>query len=282
MTVSVFMITYNQEKYIDQAVQSVLSQKTSFDFEIVIGEDLSTDRTREIVLGYEARYPGKIRVIRSEKNVGAQSNAIRTYQACKQKYVALLEGDDYWTDPYKLQVQVDFLEAHPEYVGCFHNAEERYEEDPTKSSFLYCNYPSARPISFSDLRLGNVMPTCSIMYRNNLFSGFPEWFYKLKMADWPMHLLNTRYGDFWYIPKVMAVHRLHSKGIWMLQDQEKNNKYVIDAYDAMIEGFKGNDEHVGHLINGRMNFVESIQQPNRKPSLKARSKQLMIRLIQKL
>lgn len=283
MTVSVFMITYNQEKYIDQAIQSVLSQKTSFDFEIVIGEDLSTDRTREIVLGYEARYPGKIRVIRSDNNVGAQANAIRTFLACKQKYVALLEGDDYWTDPYKLQTQVNLLEAHPEYVGCFHNTEERYEDDPDMPSFLYCKYPSARPVSFADLSHGNLMPTCSVMYRNNLFGKFPEWFSKLKMADWPLHLLNAQFGDFWYIPKIMGVHRLHSKGIWMLQDSSVNNSYILDAYNLMSDSFTNNKVLLEHLMKARESFIASMEGKTEDArGFKTKAKQLAIRIIQKL
>jgi glycosyltransferase involved in cell wall biosynthesis len=112
--VSVKMITYNHAPYIAQAIECVLAQKTDFPFELVIGEDCSTDGTREIVFDYAKRYPDIIHVITSEKNVGAKKNSHRTDQACKGKYIAYCEGDDYWQRDDKLQIQADYLEAHPE------------------------------------------------------------------------------------------------------------------------------------------------------------------------
>ena len=110
------MITYNHEKFISQAIESVLMQKTDFDFELVIGEDFSIDRTKEICIFYKTKSPEKINLILNEKNLGMISNFINTIHQCKGEYIALLEGDDYWTDPYKLQKQVDFLENNKEYL----------------------------------------------------------------------------------------------------------------------------------------------------------------------
>ena len=112
--VSVKMITYNHAPYIAQAIEGVLQQKTNFPFELVIGEDCSTDGTREIVFEYQEKYPDIIRVITSDKNVGMKKNGYRTTKACRGKYVAFCEGDDYWHHPDKLQKQVDYLESHPE------------------------------------------------------------------------------------------------------------------------------------------------------------------------
>lgn len=108
------MITYNHAPYIAQAIEGVLRQETSFPFELVIGEDCSTDGTREIVFDYQKKYPGIIRVITSDKNVGACKNGFRAQKACRGKYIAYCEGDDYWHHPQKLQKQVDYLESHPE------------------------------------------------------------------------------------------------------------------------------------------------------------------------
>ena len=121
MLLSVYIITYNHERYIAQAIDSVLMQKTNFEFEIVIGEDSSTDNTRDIIQSYISRYPDKIRLITSNKNVGAGRNAVRTLKACKGKYIASLEGDDYWITKDKLQKQVDILEQHSNYSMCFSN-----------------------------------------------------------------------------------------------------------------------------------------------------------------
>lgn len=113
--VSIFMMTFNHEEFISEAIEGVLMQKTNFDYEIVIGEDCSTDNTREIILSYQKKYPGKFKLLLHEKNIGAVANQMAIFQACVGKYIALCEGDDYWTDPLKLQKQVDFLEGNPEY-----------------------------------------------------------------------------------------------------------------------------------------------------------------------
>ena len=112
--VSVKMITYNHEPYITQAIEGVLAQKTNFPFELVIGEDCSTDGTRGIVYDYQRKYPQIIQVVTSEKNVGSKKNSLRTQSACRGKYVGFCEGDDYWHREDKLQVQVDYIESHPD------------------------------------------------------------------------------------------------------------------------------------------------------------------------
>jgi glycosyltransferase involved in cell wall biosynthesis len=125
LLVSVMMITYNHAPYIAKGIEGVLQQKTNFPFELVIGEDCSTDGTREIVFEYQKKYPDIIRVITSDKNVGMIKNGSRTQKACRGKYVAICEGDDYWHHPCKLQKQVDYMENHPE-CGLVHSDYDRY------------------------------------------------------------------------------------------------------------------------------------------------------------
>src|SRR5215831_15832736 len=127
MILSVCVITYNHEEYIAEALEGVLKQVTDFPFEVVIGEDKSADRTREICESYAAKYP-QIRILPPEENMGMMKNFWRTWKACQGKYIAYLEGDDYWTDPLKLQKQVDFLEANPGYSTCFHNITMRFHK----------------------------------------------------------------------------------------------------------------------------------------------------------
>ena len=122
MKLSVLMLAYNQEAFIREALESVLAQQTTFDFEIVIGEDCSTDTTRSIIQSYQAAHPGKIRGLYRAENVGMIENFIQGYRACQGEYIAMLEGDDYWVDPCKLQKQVDFLESHPDFSICFHDS----------------------------------------------------------------------------------------------------------------------------------------------------------------
>lgn len=118
--VSVIMLVYNQENTFARALESVLSQKCAFSYEILIGDDCSTDKTREIIKGYLEKHPN-IRYFEREENLGVTRNAYELLKAAEGKYIASCEGDDFWTDENKLQKQVDFLEAHPEYVGCSHD-----------------------------------------------------------------------------------------------------------------------------------------------------------------
>jgi glycosyltransferase involved in cell wall biosynthesis len=280
--VSVAVITYNQRLYIEECLRSILSQKCNFQFEIILNDDNSSDGTSEICGEMAKEYAGIISYQRNPQNMGMMGNWIDSLKKCKGKYIALCEGDDFWTDPNKLQRQVDFLEAHPNYSGCFHNTEERYEDDDNAASYLYCNYPTARNVSFSDLSYGNQMPTCSVVYRKGLFNEFPDWYSTLRMCDWPLHLLNARHGDFWYMPKAMAVHRLHKASIWMLQDPDKNNRYILEAYDRMINGFSGDGEYSDCLSRGRATFENSLSERKSTPGVKSKAKRLIIRLIEKI
>jgi glycosyltransferase involved in cell wall biosynthesis len=129
MKLSVAMITYNHERFIAQAIESVLAQKVDFDYEIVIGEDCSTDGTRAVIMDFQRRCPDRIVVLLRERNIGAMRNLAGTIAACRGKYLAVLEGDDYWTCANKLQKQVDFLDKHPDWAVCCTRAEVRNECD---------------------------------------------------------------------------------------------------------------------------------------------------------
>lgn len=240
MKVSVLTITYNHEKYVAQAIESVLMQEVNFDYELVIGEDCSTDKTREIVVEYQKKYPNRIRLLLNEKNMGMNRNFVQTYHACKGQYIALLEGDDYWTSPQKLQKQVDFLDKHPDFVICFHNVQIIYEDDAKESS-LY-NIDQQEVSSIENLFSCNFINTASCLFRNKLFSKFPEWIYKLSFADWPLHILNAEYGKIMYINEAMGVYRIHKGGIWScLAAYNPKKRIIIDT--MVIEFLKIIDRH---------------------------------------
>ena len=178
---SVSIVTYDQEAFIGQALDSVLMQRTDFDFEIVIGEDCSTDRTREIVEQYARLYPDRIRALLHPYNLGpshirGKNNFVATFEACRGKYVALLEGDDYWTDLCKLQKQVDFLDNHPDFSTCFHWADWLDEESCRIKPGWRLGPPLIKPYYTLDdlLEHGNFIQTASVMFRNNLFGHLPD------------------------------------------------------------------------------------------------------------
>lgn len=210
-TVSVCMITYNHERFIAQAIESVLMQKTDFVFELLVGEDCSTDRTREIVLEYQAKYPAIVRPLLWERNVGMLANFERTFQACRGEYIALVEGDDFWTSPFKLQRQVEFMREHPNCSLCFHKIVEFWDDGRREAKVL----PSDMRPSFdlADLLGETFIPTCSVMVRRGVVSEFPEWMCGLRMVIDPFCVLHAEFGRVAQIPETMAAYRKHSGGI---------------------------------------------------------------------
>ena len=125
--VSVCMTTYNHEAYLAQAIESVLAQQTSFGVELVLGDDCSTDSTAAICREYAEKYPGRVRFVTGQRNVGWRANYLRTFEACRGKYVAYCDGDDWWSDPRKLQMQADLLESDPSCGMCYTRASNYYQ-----------------------------------------------------------------------------------------------------------------------------------------------------------
>lgn len=228
------MITYNHEKFIAQAIESVLMQKTSFPFELVIGEDCSTDKTREICQNFKNNYPDRIELILNDSNIGMMPNFVQTLKACKGKYVALLEGDDYWTYPNKLQEQVEFLETNPEYVMCFHNSKLFYEDDSFRTG-LFIKKKIKNTFTIKDILRGNFIPTQSVVFRNSLIKEFPQWFYHAMPGDWFLHIFNAHYGLIKYFNEVWATYRIHKGGVYSGPSKICNFEKTIIALEKYCE-----------------------------------------------
>lgn len=231
---SVCMITYNHEQFIAQAIESVLMQKTNFEFEIIICEDCSTDKTREICVSLKDKYPDKITLVLNKVNIGMLPNFIQALTARSGKYIALLEGDDFWTDPNKLQKQFDFLEANPEYSICFHNAFKLYEESNTKKIFI--NKTKIKDTySIDDILKQNFIPTLSCVYRNHLIKDFPKWFYDAMPGDWFLHILNAQFGKLKYINEIMGTYRIHAGGNYSGPPQIRNFEKTIKSLESLYQ-----------------------------------------------
>jgi glycosyltransferase involved in cell wall biosynthesis len=209
-------------------------QKTSFNIELVIGEDHSSDKTGEICKSFRNKYPEKIRLTLNDKNIGMMPNLIHTLKACTGKYIALLEGDDFWTDPYKLQKQVDFLEANPGYVICFHNSNLLYEDDPSRKS-LFIKNKIKDTFSLKDILKGNFIPTQSCIFRNNLIKEYPEWYYQALPGDWFLHIFNAHSGSIKYMDEVMSTYRIHKGGIYSGEPQISNFEKTIASLNAYLD-----------------------------------------------
>jgi glycosyltransferase involved in cell wall biosynthesis len=223
------MITYNHEHCVREAIESVIIQKTDFKIELVIGEDCSTDMTRAICEKYAKKIPQLIRLLPSGKNLGMMRNFIRTLKACTGKYIAICEGDDYWTDPYKLQKQVDFLEANPEYVICFHRVKileknQFVEDDITEQRY---NNITEFPVNLNNLlTLGNFIHTPSVVFKN-IIKEYP-WEYLLSpVGDYFLYIILAQNGHIKRLEDVMAVYR-KGTGSWSsLKNSEMTKKILI-------------------------------------------------------
>ena len=248
--VSVLVITYNHEKFVRQAMDSVLMQRTGFDVEIVAADDYSQDSTPEILKGYRTGNP-EVRILPTEAHLGISKNYKRGFDACRGDYVAVLEGDDYWITPRKLEVLSDFMQRHPECALCFHRTIRLDEEFGLTS--LHPEFGAgAETLFFTARRLasGNViggLSTC--MYRRDVISRLDPGLWKMKIREWPFNIVVAREGLIGYVPEVMSVYRAHPGGIWsrktpaerrdiLLEVIEPYNEYLKFEFDAEFQTLK--------------------------------------------
>ena len=247
--VSVLMIAYNVERYIAQAVDSVLSQQLDFEYELVVGEDCSTDRTRDILVEYQERHPGRIRVLAREHNLGMNKNFVSTLEACRGAYIALLDSDDYWLSPVKLQRQVTMLRDDPRLAMAFHNTLVVYDDDQTEAHPFHVPRPRkvhertipARESTLDDLITGNFLQTGSVVFRSGACRELRQWIAHFPTFDWPLHLLNARHGSIGYINEVLGVYRVRRDGVWSMNmsryDRIEDVAKFLEAYEFLKTRF---------------------------------------------
>ena len=222
--VSILTISYNQEKYIRQTLDSFIMQKTNFKYEIVIADDCSTDKTPEIISEYVEKYPDIFRATLRKKNLGSWQNFLGVLSEARGKYIALCEGDDYWTDPEKLQKQADFLDKNLSYALCFHPVKVVFDNNEEKESV----YPDAndRPkFTVKELLQHNFIQTNSVMYRRQKYEDMPA---DIMPGDIYLHLYHAQFGKIGFIDRVMSVYRRHPGGIWW--DSYKSESQLWKKY----------------------------------------------------
>lgn len=249
--VSVTVFTYNHSKFIVEALESVLAQRTSFDFDVLVLDDCSTDGTTEIVLDYARRYPRRIRAAIPDRNRNDSSWFAELTAAARTDYVALLDADDCWTDPRKLQLQVDFLDSHPECALCFHNVEVWSE---ARGASLGTFNPPDQPqfSTLDDLLAASFIHTCSAMVRRETIVPLPDWYKRLQIGDWPLFLLAMRHGTAGYIGQVMGRYRQHPEGVWSGLPYIQKLEYLVSLYDLFLGQLgEAHDERIRLLLTSR-------------------------------
>jgi glycosyltransferase involved in cell wall biosynthesis len=190
-------------------------QQTNFAYELVVSDDCSTDRTREIVLEFQRKFPDRIRVVFPSKNLGFGGNGIfvKLLEELRGSYVAVLDGDDYWTSSTKLQAQADFLDEYPECAMCFHNVSILYQ-DSSEEPELFNPPTQSRISTLAEILERQFIAYCSVMYRGGAIAEFPAWFYETTATDWVLHILNAQHGSIGYLDDIMGVYRVHRGGVF--------------------------------------------------------------------
>ena len=238
VVVSISCITFNHENYLRECFEGFLMQKCDFKFEVLVHDDASTDNTAKIILEYQAKYPDIFKPLIQRQNQYSQGirgiNAKFNFSRSQGKYIALCEGDDYWTDPFKLQKQVTFLEQNLNYSMCFHNAVLLDENNSSSGLF--------RPLESREYTaveiLGNwTIPTASVLFRKDKMDftrcSNPNYIY----GDIVMFLTMAEYGKIWCFSEPMSVYRVHPNGMASVKMTTKKLKEIIIHYKEIQNDF---------------------------------------------
>lgn len=216
------MITYGHEKFIAEAINGVLIQECDFEVELIIANDCSPDQTHEVIQKIIDNHPKSfwIKYIKHDENIGMMPNFVFAIQQCKGEYIALCEGDDYWTDPLKLQKQVDFLKANPDYVLSFHKIDVLKPNGEIVDDFITI-VPENHETIETLARLGNYIHTPSVLFRN-VIKEFPFEFEQSPIGDYFLYMMLAEHGKLKYLKDKMAVYR-EGVGIWSTKSEYLRN-----------------------------------------------------------
>lgn len=243
--VSISCITYNHEKYIEQTIQSFLMQKTNFKYEILIHDDASTDSTPGIIKKYHKKYPNIIKPLLQKENQWSKGVSIINYtfnhKRAKGKYIALCEGDDYWTDPYKLQKQIEYMESNANCSLCTHAVDIIDEQSEEIMNIIRPKNSDSRIDSKEFIAGGGMfIGTNSIVYRKKLMDNPPDWYFDAPVGDYPLQIFLAINGEAYYMDESMATYRASVPGSWsnrvyFSNDRIKHFSRVSKMLDSINE-----------------------------------------------
>lgn len=246
--VSVRLMTYNHAKFIREAMNGIMKQKANFKIEVVVGDDFSQDDTLAIVKEFQSTDKIHINVLerhvgddywQRRQKLGRLYNFTNILDNCKGKYIALLDGDDFWVDPLKLQKQFDFLEDNSDYVGCYHDVKVVDETGRLVMKSKNSTF-TTHDFSADDLMKGRVMSVLSLCFRN-VIKEYPPEMYQVMLADKFLCALLGQHGKGRYLKNIEpAAYRLHSEGVWSLKSQQQKKMGLITSYFWMWKYYERN------------------------------------------
>ncbi len=250
MGLSILLITYNQEKYIQQCVESILMQEAPFDVEIIVADDHSTDTTLEIITRLLSKSKFPYKVLADDKNLGMQKNYQRGFAACSGKFIAVMEGDDYWSDPKRLTKHIKYLDAHPECVMSFNRLIVYNEEKGTYTPQKWDHPDSVENITTAMLaRKNHIGNLSACVIRRSAFVKLNSDLHELGFADWMLGMVMGEQGSLVKLGEPMSVYRVHDFGLWSGRSKTENFQkminHIIDKYDNYL-GYRYHDEFMDH------------------------------------
>lgn len=237
LAVSVCCVTYNQERYIARALDSFLDQRTSRAYEIIVHDDASTDGTADVILSYAERYPSLIRPVLASENQYSKGEDVFSlaWRHARGSYIALCEGDDYWTDPQKLQRQVDRMEESPDISLSVH-AGSAVTEGGEYLRTISCG-PANCTISFEQVVLGggNQFPTASMMFRRDALECLPDYYWRCPIGDYPLSLYLASIGSVDYLAAEMSAYRTSARNSYTVRVENGFDRARAAAHHLAVE-----------------------------------------------
>ncbi len=247
--VSVFVLTYNHASWIGKALDSALSQEAPFDFELLVADDCSEDGTRDVVREYAARHPDLIRTFLPDRNLGVAGIWLHAARQCRGEYIAILEGDDYWTSAEKLSRQAALMDARPGWSSCFHRA-TLFHEDGRPSR------PATPAFDREVFELDDVIRACfipflTVMFRRDVLLGVPEWIFSYRWFDWLFHIFSARHGPIGFLDEDMAAYRVHAHGNWSARDRTSQLEEDLRVYERLLREMPERSALIARCVENR-------------------------------
>jgi glycosyltransferase involved in cell wall biosynthesis len=243
--ISIGMVTYNHERYLAQAIESVLQQRVRTTFELIIYEDCSTDGTREIALDYQRRFPEIVRVLYSNANVGMAENVRRGIAAYRGRYCAGLDGDDFWTDPDKLQKQFEALENHPDLDLCITRGHRFFEDGTTQPDWDYGDADRIVPQTQLLRRPGIIAPSGSMFYRTRVIHDCPDWIFEAPVIDLFHLIAGTSPNGAYYLARDTVAYRITSIGSWSARNRDDYDRVKVEHFTRLLASLEEAERSFG-------------------------------------
>jgi glycosyltransferase involved in cell wall biosynthesis len=262
--VTVSLVVFNQENYLREAIESCLMQKVNFSYEIIIHDDKSSDNSANIIMDYANKYPDVIVPILQTENQFSQGTEIISkfiIPKAKGKYVAFLEGDDYWNDPMKLQFQVDFMESHFDVAMCFTATKKIHASNPDKPKIRrYKRHHSVVPHQDVILIGGSLLDMGAVVARKSVFNDIPKWYYYSQMWDNTVPLLSMLHGHIFFLNRVTCVYRENTPGSYTQKNVraiEKRKAHILKTIHLLEEFNKGTNNKYNNFVDRKIKVISN-------------------------